>query len=83
MVLKGHSEESLLGCYQVECYDTRLDIIKGSHFLVPDRKLFNKLFGEGVKYIVMAPQYMLIGTYFEGDKDKMFNGFGRIFELKE
>ena len=54
-----------------------------SHFLVPDKKLFNKLFGGGVKYIVMAHQYMMIGTYTEGEEDKMFNDFCGRFDLKK
>ncbi|MEC7183896.1 MAG: FAD-dependent monooxygenase, partial [Bdellovibrionota bacterium] len=57
-------------------------IESGSHFLVPDQKIFNKLFGGGVKYVVMAHQYMMIGTYTEGEEDKMFNDFCGRFDLK-
>ena len=63
--------------------EDRNEIESNSHFLVPDKKLFNKLFGAGVKYIVMAHQYMMIGTYSKGEEDKMFNDFCDRFEFKK
>ncbi len=51
------------------------------HFLVSDRKRFDRLFGGGVRYVVMGRQYMMMSTYAAGEEERMFQDYCARFDL--